>query len=872
MPRPNWQLLLSLVVSLWFAANTGAVEFASPSAYAVGSSPQTIVVGDFNADGKLDLAVLNTGSNNVSILLGNGDGTFQAAKNFAAGANPSGILAADFNGDGKLDLAVFMPGNTSNSTSGEVRILLGNGDGTFQAPVATTLTPSAMTLAAGDFNGDKKADVIIGSSTTTIGTFTLQVALGNGDGTFQAAKNVGVSNLKSAHVAVADFNKDSKLDLVVDVGGVAFVQGNGDGTFAAAATPTHLALGTASNFWVADLNNDGNLDLIVSSTAFSCGFGILRFCGTSQDVGVFLGNGSGTFSAEQVFATGRSFFFLNSLISSLQIGDFNGDGKLDVLYRQGRLTKGLQVRLGKGDGTFATTIPLPVSGLVAAAAQDFNGDKLTDLALVDSANGNVDVLVNDSPASGTDLAIITSSASPEPVGVGTNLTYVADVMNEGPKDATGVTLTDTLPANVTFVSAIASSGTCMQINAVVTCSIGALADTADVPVTIVVTPTAPGTITNDMKVSGNESDLASANNTATQDSTVLPVYTLTVTKSGNGTGTITSSTGLNGTIACGATCSATFLSGTVVNLGAGPDANSLLQSWGGACAGTPNNQSCSVTMNADTMVSAVFVLGIALNVSVTGGGTGVVTSSDGSISCSDTGGTCSSLNVPGTTVVLAAVPSGGSQFSSWSGACSGTNPNSCSVTLNSNQTVTANIAPAPTFSVTPSSMSLISSGGVVTDVIMFAGQNGFSGPISLTCSVTGTSTPVPTCALSPSMVMAGASAVSSTLSVNVPSRSTFLYWPAAPFCVPTSYPMSAALAFMAGALLVFLILANRRHDAIWAPRFSKWVFGGAVGTVLILCACGGGSSTPPQPQSFTVSVMATSGSISKTTQIQLTVH
>src|SRR5215467_6595960 len=223
MPRPNWQLLLSLVVSLWFAANTGAVEFASPSAYAVGSSPQTIVVGDFNADGKLDLAVLNTGSNNVSILLGNGDGTFQAAKNFVAGASPSGILAADFNGDGKLDLAVFMPGNTSNSTSGEVRILLGNGDGTFQAPVATTLTPSALTLAAGDFNGDKKADVIIGSSTTTGGTFALQVALGNGDGTFQAAKSVGVSGLKSSHFAVADFNKDSKLDLVVDVGGVAFV-------------------------------------------------------------------------------------------------------------------------------------------------------------------------------------------------------------------------------------------------------------------------------------------------------------------------------------------------------------------------------------------------------------------------------------------------------------------------------------------------------------------------------------------------------------------------------------------------------------------------------------------------------------------------
>src|SRR6185437_29182 len=86
-----------------------AVEFLPATGYAVGSSPQSVVVGDFNGDGKVDLAVLNTGSNNVSILLGNGDGTFQAAKNFDAGDNPSGIFVRDFNGDGKLDLAVFMP-------------------------------------------------------------------------------------------------------------------------------------------------------------------------------------------------------------------------------------------------------------------------------------------------------------------------------------------------------------------------------------------------------------------------------------------------------------------------------------------------------------------------------------------------------------------------------------------------------------------------------------------------------------------------------------------------------------------------------------------------------------------------------------------
>ena len=151
--------------------------------------------------------------------------------------------------------------------------------------------------------------------------------------------------------------------------------------------------------------------------------------------------------------------------------------------------------------------------------------------------------MNESPASGTDLSIVHASASPEPVGIGMNLTYSIDALNEGPQDASGVMLTDNLPGGASFVSATPSQGSCSHANRVVTCNFGSLASAFDATVSLVVTPTATGTITNSVSVSGAQQDLAPANNSITQNTTVVPVFTLTAARAGTGIGTVTSDLG-----------------------------------------------------------------------------------------------------------------------------------------------------------------------------------------------------------------------------------------------------------------------------------------------------------------------------------------
>jgi hypothetical protein len=234
---------------------TAQLQFSGPTNYPVGNSPLGVAVGDFNGDGKKDLGVVNTADQTVSILLGNGDGTFQPAVNYPCGSTCSFVAVGDFNGDGKLDLAV------SNGSANTVSILLGNGDGTFQVPVQYSAGASADYVAVADFNNDKKPDLLVSTGGS------ISILLGSGDGTFQApviTSSIGGSQPATHFVAVGDFNGDGKLDVATGSGSIQFLQnavinsgnlvvllGNGDGTF---QPPVTTGMNLVPGFFVGEIS------------------------------------------------------------------------------------------------------------------------------------------------------------------------------------------------------------------------------------------------------------------------------------------------------------------------------------------------------------------------------------------------------------------------------------------------------------------------------------------------------------------------------------------------------------------------------------------------------------------------------------------
>ena len=278
----------------------------------VGDGPLHLTSADFNGDSKADLAVANIRSDNISILLGNGDGTFGAAQNFGGVDGPFSVSSADFNGDSRADLAVAY--NGSLTITGGVSVRLGNGDGTFGAAQNFGAGMQPTSVSSADFNGDSKVDL----ATANAGSDNVSVLLGNGDGTFGAAQNFGAADAPW-FVTSADFNGDSKIDLATAnapsivsgdsvPGNVSVLLGNGDGTFGAAQnfvagdTPIYLAS--------EDFDGDSKVDLAAANNR-------------SNNVSVLSGNGDGNFQTAQNFAAGAS---PSSLVGAL----FNNDSEVDL--------------------------------------------------------------------------------------------------------------------------------------------------------------------------------------------------------------------------------------------------------------------------------------------------------------------------------------------------------------------------------------------------------------------------------------------------------------------------------------------------------------------------------------------------------------
>jgi FG-GAP repeat. len=235
----------------------GNGSFGAATNFAVGRFPWALAADDFNGDGKLDLAVSNYSDNlpsTVSILLGNGAGGFSAQTTFPVGSGPGAVIAGDFNHDGKPDLAVL------NLGSSDISILIGNGAGSFSGPTTspTGVNPFDMTLA--DLNGDGNLDL----ATTNPGfpSSTISILLGNGNGGFPAATHYPVAASNIVTLATADFNADGKLDMVAgnfDNNYVSVLLGDGNGGIGAA---TNFAAGPIPFVVaVADFNGDNRPDV-----------------------------------------------------------------------------------------------------------------------------------------------------------------------------------------------------------------------------------------------------------------------------------------------------------------------------------------------------------------------------------------------------------------------------------------------------------------------------------------------------------------------------------------------------------------------------------------------------------------------------------
>ena len=348
----------------------------------MGRSPRAVTVGDFDRDGRPDLAVANRYSNTISILRGDGAGGFSTAGMYGVGKGPFHAAPFDANNDGILDLAA------ADRDGFTVTVLIGRPDGTFEAPVAAPAGAGQRSVAAADLNGDGHQDLVTANTAVN----TVAVLLGTGVGTFAAPTQFAVPGSPSA-VVVGDFNGDGRPDIASATSGanaVSLLRSNASGGFLPVVKAT---AGSGPRALVAgDFNLDGRLDVATANY-------------NGNTAGVLLGNGSGGFAAPLALAAGSG-------PSGITAADFNGDGRLD-LATANALSNNVSVFLANSAGGFAPAQSFPAgTGAVAIAAGDFNQDGDSTWPIANERANSVSLLDNDGLGGFVPLGTIPVDARP----------------------------------------------------------------------------------------------------------------------------------------------------------------------------------------------------------------------------------------------------------------------------------------------------------------------------------------------------------------------------------------------------------------------------------------------------------------------------
>ena len=843
-----------------YSRGNGDGTFGTPVDTTLAAQPGTIQSADFNGDGKLDLLVTNL-STSVSVLLGNGDGTFQAALNstpvMADFSSIGSAAIADFNHDGRLDV-VFC------GISTQIWELPGNGDGTFQTAVETLapLPLQATRLAVADLNGDGNPDLVVTDLNGSVQAFT-----GNGDGTFSPGESFVPSYVGAT--TVGDFNNDGVPDVALagpgpavgfNIAGVSVVLGTGDGTLVL-ATPHTIPIGSTDRFTTVisgDFDGDGLPDLVGYFSPNSVQPGL-------EGVGVLLSS------------TGLQTAKVTNLTSQQSIppsyaavaADFNGDGKLDMAVGSGA------VLLGKGDGTFQPEVDYPLG--VPLAVGDFNNDGKPDLIGVNSGSSTVSVLLG--KGDGTFGFAMNSPAGN--VGIAGGLA-VGDFNQDGKLDAVALTSsgfsvllgngdgTFQMPMisgfglNPTFVAAADMNGD-GKLDLVITNSSGANSSpdavsvllgkgdgTFQTPITVNTGNGISWLLVSDINADGKP-DVVIGN--SSRDVSILV---------GNGDGTLQVPLASFATGAYGPIAAADFNGDGSVDLAAAP------------FNGGPLNTIYVLLNDSSGRAASLAPATIAFGTQTVGG-----TSSAQSVTLKNRGTSAITIktvtfsgpqsadfhqtNTCGTSLAATATCSVSITFSP---SAAGSRTASLLIVddaFNTPQTAALSGTGGTTdFGLTVASGSsasaTVNAGGTATYTLAIGGT-GFGGTATLTC----TGAPGHANCSVPATVTVSA-ATASNIAVSVTTTAS---------TAATLHPLHTPSPWLWAVVLFGIILPTKRLGRGSTLRRIRMM---PVVLLIFICSCGGGSSSPPPSSNgtpagtYTINVNATSGSLSQSISLTLVVR